>query len=119
MSRHYDIGALLRILRAAWTADTSASPGMWTPSYPSIGQCAVSALIFQDYLGGRLLRSVVNGKSHYFNKLDDEWWDLTFDQFSPPYVLTDVGKIRTRSYVLSDPSTRSRYKHLLYRVQNQ
>jgi hypothetical protein len=97
-------------LRQAWTATTSASTD-WTPERPSVGQCAVTALIVQDELGGVLLRTINANVSHYWNRLPDgSELDLTRDQFD----VWEPGEIveRDREYVLSFPETRRRYEEL-------
>jgi hypothetical protein len=103
-----EIARLRDELVGHWDRDTSACPDRWTPGRPSLGQCAGTALIVQDEFGGDLRRSVVNGESHYFN-LVDGWVDLTLDQFDAPFVMTEFGRLRTRSYVLSSPDTSRRY----------
>ena len=48
-----------------------------------MGQCAVTALVVQDFLGGELIRAFVCGESHYWNRLPDgSELDLTADQFA-------------------------------------
>ncbi len=106
--------------RAAWCPDT-ASPGdmkRWTPNNPTVGQCAVTALLVQDLFGGKLLRSVVEGfGSHYYNLLPSgETLDLTHDQF-PEGTVVPGGEERDREYVLDSPGainarTRERYELL-------
>lgn len=99
------------VLQRAWSADTSASP-TWSAECPSAGQCAVTALLLQDYFGGELLRGVVCGESHYWNRLPDGTEvDLTAQQFAE-YRVDTPPEVRDRSYVLSFPATVRRY-HLL------
>ncbi|WP_420830987.1 YunG family protein [Microbacterium hominis] len=105
-------------LRNAWSADTSVAPESWTPSVPSQGQCAVTALVLQDYLGGELRRGIVEGVSHYWIKLDSgNEIDLTLDQFQNP-TITSTG-VRERDYLLSSESTRRRYELLAGSVARQ
>jgi len=98
---------------ACWDADTSADPDNWTPGNRSYGQCAVTALIVQDQLGGTLLRTTVDGVSHYYNRLPgNRCVDLTFDQF-PHGSRHDAESVeRDRDYVLSHPATAERYELL-------
>lgn len=109
--------ALLGAIRQSWSGDTSACPD-WTPAQPSTGQCAVSALVIQDYLGGVLVRATVNGTSHYWNRLPDgEALDLTRDQF-PDFDPVGTTQ-RSRDYALSFPRTRERYQVLQERVRDR
>lgn len=112
ISRH----RLRLTLRKAWSAETSADPGRWRPSNPAYGQCAVTAIVIQDYLGGTVWRSRVNGVSHYFNVLDgDRVLDLTKEQFPLDAVESDLS-LSSRDYVLSFDATRSRYELLKSRL---
>lgn len=104
------IAEVFEAIRDSWTAATSLDDA-WTPENRSLGQCAVSALVVQDYLGGYIRRGVVSGTSHYWNVLPSgEEVDLTRDQFSvfqPSHV-----EDRDRDYVLSFPNTKLRYQLL-------
>lgn len=104
-------------IRASWAADTSSDPDNWDSDNASYGQCAVSALVIQDHLGGELVRAEVCGVSHYWNRLPDEGTDLdlTAEQF-PQFVLTTPEELRQRAYVLSFPATAARYELLASRV---
>src|SRR5216683_953841 len=80
-SRPFSRRALFTAVRDAWTAETSADP-RWSAACPSLGQCAVTALVIQDYLGGELMRGEVDGGSHYWNVIQGKTIDLTRDQFA-------------------------------------
>lgn len=43
-------------LQLAWGADTAYDPHDWSDDNRARGQCVVSSLVVQDYLGGDLLR---------------------------------------------------------------
>lgn len=106
------------VIRAAWCGATSASVA-WNEAVPSKGQCAVTALVLQDYLGGDLVRAVVCSESHYWNRVPDVGdVDLTADQF-PVYEVEGPAEVRTRAYVLSSPYTRRRYELLRSRVEER
>lgn len=105
---------LPQALLESWTADTSADQA-WSPQNPALGQCAVTALVVQDYLGGALARTTVNGVSHYYNILPDGTeLDLTREQF-PSWEPGEVVE-RDRGYVLSFPATAARYELLMLRT---
>ncbi|WP_433575607.1 YunG family protein [Nocardia brasiliensis] len=110
---------------AVWSADTSASV-TWESSNLAKGQCAVTACVVQDYLGGDILHTTAtlpSGElvSHYFNIVDDSAVDFTSKQFpngtsfSTPSSKTK-GFPSTRDYCLSYDSTRQRYDLLSNRV---
>jgi hypothetical protein len=115
-----DINILRQALASAWCAETAK--GDWTPECPSLNQCAVTALVVQDYFGGVLLRCpMTNGDSHYWNLCDNgQLEDLTARQFKtitakPLYTRTII---RSREYVLSFPDTLKRYTLLKSRVED-
>lgn len=57
---------------------------------PSTGQCAATALVAHEVLGGELVSASVHDQSHWFNRVwfSNRWWDvdLTGDQFGYPSV---------------------------------
>ena len=114
------IDRLERILEKSWGADTATGDGAWSPENPSLNQCAVTALVVQDFFGGDLLRCPMDdGDSHYWNRLPcGTEVDLAEKQFkmiaSKP--LRDQKIVRDRKYVLSFPKTASRYLLLRDRV---
>ena len=108
---------LRQALQQSWGLDTVF--GQWDEEHPSAGQCAVTALIIQDYVGGDLLRCPVNdGSSHYWNRLPNgDELDFTEDQFTETWFpLREQQSIRDRHYVLSRYDTASRYTLLSHRV---
>lgn len=109
-----DWGRLGRAIRRAWSADTSAADD-WSSSNPSLGQCAVTALVVQDAHGGDLIRVVNEGVSHYYNRLPNGVEiDLTRDQFQS--WAPSEPEERSRDYVLSFEPTAARYEILRRRV---
>jgi hypothetical protein len=61
---------------------------------PSAGHCAAVAAIVFDNLGGKLVSTIVQGESHWFNRfrLENEIYDvdITGDQWARPSI--QVGK---------------------------
>ena len=106
------LAELRELLVRAWSRETSSQPERWTAANPAFGQCAVTALVVQDRLGGELLRTLVGSGSHYWNRLPSgQEVDLTRQQFSEGNV-TFVGEVRSREYVLSHAATARRYEAL-------
>jgi hypothetical protein len=103
-------------LNEAWSKETSADPKHWTPENPALGHCAVSSLIIQDLLGGELLRTKINGISHYCNRLPNgQRVDVTREQF-PEITSEEEYVVRSRDYVLSFSDTVARYDLLKQRL---
>ena len=84
---------------------------------PSIGQCAVTALVLQDFLRGSIIRCDIEGDgSHYWILLDDgQKIDITADQFGGREVRLDSA-IVPREKLFASADTTSRYKILLKEV---
>jgi ADP-ribose pyrophosphatase YjhB (NUDIX family) len=88
--RYVTVTSLEHAVRAAWclwTSDPVDQPG-WTDANPASGQCASTALVVQDRLGGELLMADVHEADgsrqgvHYWNRLPDGTeFDLTREQF--------------------------------------
>jgi hypothetical protein len=107
-------------LERVWDAGTSTDPDGWTSENPARGHCTVAVLLVQDEFGGRILRGLVGGLSHFWNRLPDgSDVDLTRDQFVVWHV-TDVEE-RSREYVLGTAredglTTRDRYATIIRRL---
>jgi len=114
-----DINMLNEALRQSWCAETAN--GDWSLNNPSQNQCAITALVVQDYFGGDLLRCLMtDGDSHYWNRLPDGTeLDLTEDQFvhTQSKPLKENYVIRNREYVLSFPDTATRYNLLKSKIE--
>lgn len=121
-------------IRFCWSPNTSQTPED-TQRHPAAGQCAVTVLVVQDYMGGKLMRTMVTlpdsyqvnnvtyagakRVSHYFNILPNgNLVDMTLDQF-PSDALFNLAKSEERSaeYVLSFPEVAVRYHTLSERVK--
>lgn len=114
---------ILPQIKNAWTIETChpAYRNEWSTNNPSAGQCYVTAVLIQHYYGGKVCRCMVDGGSHYFNKIGCEIIDLTAEQFS---YLDDYKDVLQKAYHLAkeveidivSSSTYNRYLHLLDKV---
>jgi ribosomal protein S18 acetylase RimI-like enzyme len=107
-------------IRKSWGRTQARARMHGRPSNPSFGQCAVTALVVQDYFGGRLKRlEVLNSahtKSHYYNELPEgKKVDLTREQFTDDIRFGELSD-RSREVTLSSEPTRMRYNTLRARV---
>jgi hypothetical protein len=118
-SRPVTVDALKMAVEQAWTCATSADPSRWAPDNSAWGQCAVTALVVQDYLGGELRRGEVGAISHYWNVLGSgKQVDLTRHQFGDDVEITNMEE-RAREYLLSHVDTARRYSQLRRAVRAQ
>jgi hypothetical protein len=105
--------SLVDAIRVSWSRDTSYEPDRWSAGNPAWGQCAVTALVVQDYLGGSLLRATDGaGITHFWGQIDGQTVDLTAEQFAAPPVWIAVPEHVDRDSVLAWPDTRRRYDEL-------
>jgi hypothetical protein len=115
-----DLNTLKDVLQMSWCAATAY--GEWDSHTPSSNQCAVTALVVQDYFGGKILRrKLTNGNNHFLNKLPDGTEiDLTETQFSliitKPIKETTIGYSRNK--ILRHASVTRRYELLKQRVED-
>lgn len=122
-----DFSILQNALIKAWNRDTSYCSVIWHEKNPALGQCAVTALVVNDYLGGEIVWSeaiLPNGEkiSHYFNFINGREVDLTRAQFPSRTIIPEgIQKCKefatTREFILSNPNTRKRYEILAQRVK--
>ena len=113
----------------AWQKESSSDPENWTAENPAWGQCAVTALIVNDYLGGDIVwskASLPDGReiSHYFNNIEGVEEDFTRNQFpAGTNIPKGTSKTKeystTREYILSYPITLQRYESLKQKVEEQ
>jgi hypothetical protein len=84
------LSALEEAIRASWGRDTCDENDVevWNPEHAATGQCAATAYVVNDLLGGRLLGAEVRFPDgtlqghHYWNLFDHGLEvDLTLEQF--------------------------------------
>ena len=117
---------IVKAFEASWKADTAYDKSDWTEDNKARGQCVVSSLVVQDYLGGDLLRYSIEAENldetHYINQLDDGTLiDTTGKQYVTPVSsrlkpIDLKGFNSAREKMLCDEDTRSRYELLKARV---
>jgi hypothetical protein len=87
-SRAVTLAQLEDAIRGAWSAETGESPDDWTPELPSRHQCAATAAVVRDWLGGEILIAnvLLDGRRverHAWNRLASGLEvDLTRCQFT-------------------------------------
>lgn len=113
------IDDVCEIVRMSFSKDT-CYPNLkreWNDNNSALGHCAITALVLNDFLGGKIMRCESETGSHYYNLINNKIVDLTACQFNslPNYK---NGEERTREYLLSNEDTKIRYKLLLERVRD-
>lgn len=88
---------LVSVFADAWSAETAA-PG--TSFAGPLGQCAVTALVVQDLMGGVIVRAQLADGSHYWNRFPGVGdLDLTRGQYPDDYPMP-VGYVVSRARLL-------------------
>ena len=106
-----DIKEVKEILLKSWSKET-CSPGLrenWSPENPSLGQCAITAMLVYYLCGGKIMRCMASTGSHYYNMIDDKIVDLTVEQFMGEVPKYEEGQERTIDYLLSNEDTKIRF----------
>lgn len=91
---------------AAAFGPETAAPGFVGP-VPSCGQCAVTAIVLRELIGGELLRTQVAGDEHWLNRVSLQHGtydiDLTGDQFGLPAIqLAPAGQLYAMEKIAAD-----------------
>lgn len=110
------------LLRSCYRKDTAypSCQAEWVWDDPTYGHCAVAAMLFNDYFGGTIHKiRVSGGGTHYFNRLNGEYYDLTreqFDLYNIPLKHEPNEEI-PRYYCGKNPDTKKRYDLLKVRLE--
>jgi len=113
------LAELEQAIRTSWARDTSEDPEAWTEENPALGNCAVTALVVRDYLGGEIVasgvvRDGVRVDRHAFNRLASGLVvDLSRDQFRAGEQFEAPGLVES----FLSPTTFERYEILAARVR--
>lgn len=114
---------LEQAIKDSWNKDTChpAYADKWTYENPALGQCAVTALVVQDYFGGYILNN--EEYHHYWNKIKGKNVDLTRVQF-PENLEIKADRAVMRNSILKGMAaiqarTLQRYELLKQRVKDK
>ena len=116
-----DLFAILLKSWKSWKRETAYPSCKRDPQYnldndPTYGQCAITAIIVYDLFGGTIHRIRVNGGgTHYFNKINGHYIDLTRDQFDLYNIPVsyEPNETMNREYCGKNPDTAKRLEILL------
>lgn len=120
-----NIDELFALLLKAWCRETaypSCQKDYDKENDPTYGQCAITATLVYDMFGGTIHRvRVSGGGTHYFNKIDGHYYDLTRDQFDLYDLPLDYepNEEIPRDYCGKNADTLKRYHLLVRRISNE
>lgn len=84
MEKDLSINDFEKILRQVWSMETCYEifKKDWNKELSEIGQCYVSARLFQEFFGGDILKAKdKNNESHFWNRLGGVEYDFTINQY--------------------------------------
>lgn len=115
------IDDLYNILRDCWCKETAypSCQTEWVPNDPSYGQCAITAMLVYDMFGGTIHRiRVSGGGTHYFNKINGQYLDLTIEQFDLYNIPVNYepNEEMDRKYCGKNADTQKRFELLIKRI---
>lgn len=119
--RIQNLGGLYEVLRKCWSKETAypSCQAEWVESDPTYGQCAITAMLVYDMFGGTIHRiRVSGGGTHYFNRIDGHYIDLTreqFDLYNIP-VEYEPNEQMDRQYCGKNADTKKRYDLLVQNI---
>ncbi len=108
---------LFAVLEQCWSKDTAypSCQAEWVPDDPSYGQCAITATLVYDMFGGSIHKiKVSGGGTHYFNRLNGKYIDLTVEQFNLYNIPVhyEPNQEIPREYCGKNADTLKRYRQL-------
>ena len=86
----------------------------WTEENKTLGMCAITALVVNDYFNGEIAKIKVDGISHYFNIINNDIIDLTASQFKNIIDYKDYKLVNRKDILTED--TKNRYQRLKEKV---
>ncbi len=113
------IDELFEVLLISWCRETaypSSQKDYDQANDPTYGQCAITATLVHDMFGGTIHRIRTNGGgTHYFNKINGHYIDLTRDQFDLYDIPVEYepNEEMPREYCGRNEDTYKRYKLLI------
>lgn len=114
---------LFALLLECWCKDTaypSCQNEYESNNDPTYGQCAITATIVYDVFGGSIHKIRVNGGgTHYFNRINNQYIDLTRDQFDLYNIPLSYenNQIVPREYCGKNADTKNRLNLLIEIMQ--
>lgn len=109
---------LFGILLKSWSKETAyplSQADYIKDNDPTYGQCAITAIIVNDMFGGTIHKiKIEGGGTHYFNKINGHYIDLTKDQFDLYNIDINYepNEEVTKEYCLNNQNTFQRYNLL-------
>lgn len=116
------INKLEIMLKSCYSKDTCYPKYIekWNINNPTCGQCAITALIVQEYIGGTIHKiRIQNNETHYFNIINKNIYDFTKEQFDLENIAIryESNELISREQILENENTNKRYKILKQKLE--
>lgn len=108
-----DISYLGLALVESWCIETSTK---WTVENPATGQCGVTALVVQAYLGGEIVKTFMGEGWHFYNKIQDAYLDFTASQFD---MVIDYKPVVSNREEAFEDTNLNQYRYLTKEMNNR
>ena len=85
----------------------------WSPTNPTLGQCAITSFLAQDIFGGKVFGILQSGGNfHCYNVVDDYAFDLTSEQFGDEELNYTGNPEQSREIHFMRTEKKERYDYL-------
>lgn len=111
-----NINMLREIVKESWDAETCKSElqPLWNDNSKMVGQDDITALVVNDYVGGKIMACLNAKECHYFNVLENEIIDLSAEKNS--FIDYSDSVMITRDYLLGNSKIKNRYLKLMKNI---
>lgn len=89
----------------------------WTESDPTLGQSQITAMLVNELFGGEIYETDIDGRAHYFNKIDGRYVDLARDHYDELFAAVpyENGKTTEEKALVSE-EVADRYEMLKKKI---
>lgn len=92
----------------------------WSENNKTLGQCSITSFLVQDIFGGKVYGiKLEDGSIHCFNKINDEFFDLTSSQFGERNLNYLNAELQNREKHFSKEEKYNRYLKLKVSLENK
>ena len=108
-----------QVKQALFQSWSLSSSSKWKVDNPALGQCGVTALVAQYFLGGDIVKTWVVKPGiaelwHYYNLIDNKPVDFTISQFDEPINYDNIPSNRDEAF---EDTNSSQYEYLQTSVE--
>ncbi|MFJ7747087.1 hypothetical protein [Peribacillus sp. NPDC097295] len=102
---------LLKVLKKSWSLNSSSK---WTMNNPAKGQCGVTALVVNDIYGGEIFKTPTPEGWHFYNRINNKYFDLTESQFTSKIIYLNMPSSREEAFLDTNGIQYNALKQIVY-----